>query len=160
MSNKLTTISPIDNSVYVERPYASSEEINAALDRAQQAQKTWKQVSLAERKQLCSAMVDAFVAKKDEIGEEICWQMGRPIASAAGEVAGMEGDTVILSDIFKFKQEGIRDGKIIGRTEPTGLRPMFASKLEDAGFNLGADVFGGSVANILSSNRDRKRRRR
>ncbi len=79
---------------------------------------------------------------------------------AVSEVAGMEGDTVILSDIFKFKQEGIRDGKIIGRTEPTGLRPMFASKLEDAGFNLGADVFGGSVANILSSNRDRKRRRR
>ena len=90
MANKLTTISPIDNSVYVERPYASTEEINSALERAQQAQKAWKKVPLAERKNLCTVMVNAFVAKKAEIGEEICWQMGRPIASAAGEVAGME----------------------------------------------------------------------
>lgn len=90
MSNQLTTISPIDNSVYVERPYASSEEINATLERAQQAQRAWKKVSVAERKIICTAMVDAFVAKKAEIAEEICWQMGRPIASAAGEVAGME----------------------------------------------------------------------
>jgi acyl-CoA reductase-like NAD-dependent aldehyde dehydrogenase len=90
MSNQLTTISPIDNSVYVERPYASSEEINATLERAQQAQRAWKKVSVAERKILCTTMVDEFVAKKAEIAEEICWQMGRPIASAAGEVAGME----------------------------------------------------------------------
>jgi len=90
MTKKLTTISPIDNSVYVERPYASYEEINQTLERAKQAQKDWRQVSLAKRKELCTAMVDAFVAKKDEIAEEICWQMGRPIASAAGEVAGME----------------------------------------------------------------------
>ncbi len=90
MTKKLTTISPIDNSVYVERPYASYEEINQTLERAKQAQKDWRQVSLAKRKELCTAMVDAFVAKKDEIAEEICWQMGRPIGSAAGEVAGME----------------------------------------------------------------------
>lgn len=79
---------------------------------------------------------------------------------AVSEVAGMEGDTIILSDIFKFKQEGIRDGKIIGQTEPTGLRPMFASKLEDAGFKLGADVFGANISEMLASNRNRKRRRR
>jgi len=70
MTNKLTTISPIDNSVYVERSYATPEEINATLDRAQQAQKIWKHVPLAQRKQLCTAMVDAFVAKKSEIAEE------------------------------------------------------------------------------------------
>jgi acyl-CoA reductase-like NAD-dependent aldehyde dehydrogenase len=90
MSNQLTTISPIDNSVYVERPYASYEEINATLERAQQAQRAWKKVSVAERKILCTTMVDEFVAKKAKIAEEICWQIGRPIASAAGEVAGME----------------------------------------------------------------------
>ena len=90
MSSQLTTISPIDNSVYVERAYATSDEINAGLDRAVAAQVAWKKVPLAERKKLCSAAVDAFVAKKDEIAEEICWMMGRPIASAAGEVSGME----------------------------------------------------------------------
>ena len=90
MTSHLTTISPIDNSVYVERPYAPSEDINSALESAQAAQKSWKKVPLAERKKLCTQAVDAFVSKKDEIAEEICWQMGRPIASAAGEVAGME----------------------------------------------------------------------
>ena len=90
MSSQLTTISPIDNSVYVERAYATSDEINATLNSAVAAQKAWKNVPLADRKKLCSQAVDAFVAKKDEIGKELCWMMGRPIASAAGEVAGME----------------------------------------------------------------------
>lgn len=90
MSSQLTTISPIDNSAYVERAYATSDEISTALDSAVAAQKEWKEVSLAERKKLCSRAIDAFVAKKEEIAEEICWMMGRPIASAAGEVAGME----------------------------------------------------------------------
>jgi acyl-CoA reductase-like NAD-dependent aldehyde dehydrogenase len=74
MTNHLTTI----------------RDINNALESAQTAQKAWKKIPLAERKNLCTRAVDAFVAKKGEIAEEICWQMGRPIASAAGEVAGME----------------------------------------------------------------------
>jgi len=108
MNNKLTTISPIDNSVYVERPYATSDEINTALECAQQAQKSWKHVPLAERKQLCAAMVDAFVSKKAEIGEEICWQMGRPIASAAGEVAGMEERARKMIELADAGMESIK----------------------------------------------------
>ena len=64
--------------------------LTIALEHACSAQEDWKQRPLAERKKLCSAAVDAFVANKADIAEEICWQMGRPIASAAGEVAGME----------------------------------------------------------------------
>ena len=80
---------------------------------------------------------------------------------AVSEVAGMEGDTIVLSDIFKFKQTGIGEGnKILGKTEPTGLRPLFAPRLEAAGFKLGADVFGANIAEMLSSNRNAKRRRR
>lgn len=90
MSNTLKTISPIDGSVYVERPYATAIEINAALQSAQAAQGEWKKMPLSERKTVCSAMVDAFVSKKRKISEEICWQMGRPIAFAAGEVDGLE----------------------------------------------------------------------
>lgn len=90
MSSQLTTISPIDNSIYVERTYATPDDINAALDSAVMAQQAWKNVPLVERKRLCGLAVDAFVEKKGEIAQEICWQMGRPIASAAGEVAGME----------------------------------------------------------------------
>lgn len=90
MTQGINTISPIDNSVYVQREYASQDAINQALEKACSVQKTWKATPLAERKALCSKAVDAFVSKKDEIAEEICWQMGRPIRSAAGEVAGME----------------------------------------------------------------------
>lgn len=90
MTPGIQTISPIDNSVYVQREYASRDNINQALETAQIVQKKWKATPLAERKELCSRAVDAFVAKKEAIAEEICWQMGRPIRSAAGEVAGME----------------------------------------------------------------------
>ena len=76
MTSHLTTISPIDNSVYVERPYASSEDINSALESAQTAQKSWKKVPLAERKKLCEQAVDAFVSKKDEVAEKSVGKWG------------------------------------------------------------------------------------
>lgn len=90
MTNRLQAISPIDNSIYVERDYANQNDINAALASAKAAQKSWANTPLTKRKQYCSDATDAFVAKKAEIAQEICWQMGRPIASAEGEVAGME----------------------------------------------------------------------
>jgi len=90
MNNSFATISPIDGSVYVERRYATADDIETRLKSAQNSQKKWSKFSLAERKALCSKAIDAFVAKKDMIAEEICRQMGRPIRYAAGEVAGME----------------------------------------------------------------------
>ncbi len=90
MSTALKTISPIDGSVYVERPFASSVDIQSTLEKATTAHKAWKKIPLAERKAICTKAIDAFVAKKDEIAEEITWQMGRPIRSAAGEVNGTE----------------------------------------------------------------------
>lgn len=90
MSDTFTTISPIDGSVFVERQYATSELIRQTLDRGVSAQKAWKKVSLEDRKELCTKAVDSFVANTDETALEICWQMGRPIGSAAGEVRGLE----------------------------------------------------------------------
>jgi pilus assembly protein CpaF len=58
------------------------------------------------------------------------------------EVAGMEGDMVVLQDLFKFTEEGVdKDGKVIGQMRPTGLRPLFTPKLEAAGFNLPPEIF-------------------
>jgi len=93
------TISPIDSSVYVKRAYADKATIDSTLDRARAAQKQWKTCPLGERKALCSKAVDAFVAKKDEIAGEITWQMGRPIRSAAGEVAGLEERARTMIDL-------------------------------------------------------------
>ena len=67
---------------------------------------------------------------------------GKRRVTAITEVAGMEGDVVVLSDIFKFNQTGItQDGQVLGELQPTGIRPNFTPRLIAAGFNLSADVF-------------------
>ncbi len=72
------------------------------------------------------------------------------------EVAGMEGQTIVMTDIFKFEKTGITpEGRVIGELKPTGIRPFFTPRLEQNGFNLGPEVFGASVSQILSSNRRR-----
>jgi len=81
------TYSPIDGSLYVEREQANNTQIQEAILLASDAQQAWKNVSLAERQALCTKAVEAFTANKDQIAEELCWQMGRPIRYAAGEVA-------------------------------------------------------------------------
>ena len=73
------------------------------------------------------------------------------------EISGMEGNTIVMTDIFKFNQTGIsEDGKVIGALEPTGLRPLFISRLQDAGFNLSAEIFMPAKS---SFSEDRRRRR-
>jgi pilus assembly protein CpaF len=70
------------------------------------------------------------------------------------ELAGMEGDTVVLTDIFKFEQTSISpEGKVEGELKPTGIRPLFSIHLESAGFKLGPEVFGVNIAEMLSSSR-------
>jgi len=57
------------------------------------------------------------------------------------EIQGIEGETVILQEIFKFEEQGEENGKIIGRHKPTGVRPNFMPRLIAHGFNLPASVF-------------------
>jgi pilus assembly protein CpaF len=62
--------------------------------------------------------------------------------TAITEVMGMEGDTVVMTDIFKFEQTGVgENGKILGELKATGIRPIFGPKLEAAGYKLGAEIF-------------------
>lgn len=63
------------------------------------------------------------------------------------EISGMEGETVTMSEIFKYHQTGVdRDGKVIGELRATGIRPFFSDKLKAAGFPLGPEVFGAATA--------------
>ncbi len=65
------------------------------------------------------------------------------------EVAGMEGETVVLQDIFKFVEEGAdKDGKVIGGMRPTGLRPIFTPKLDAAGFHLPPEIFMSGASTL------------
>jgi pilus assembly protein CpaF len=58
------------------------------------------------------------------------------------EVQGMEGETIVLQDIFAFDQTGFEGGRVIGAIKPTGVRPKFMPKIEDAGISLPPSVFG------------------
>ena len=61
---------------------------------------------------------------------------------AITEVQGMEGDVIVMQDIFVFEQTGIADGKIQGRLKPTGIRPKFSEKFEVMGIHLPPGLFG------------------
>jgi len=82
------TISPVDGSVYAERPYATRAEIDAAFDRAVAAQRLWATRSIEERAVFCTKFSDALLARSDEIALELSWSMGRPVIQAPGEVRG------------------------------------------------------------------------
>ncbi|MEM9953813.1 MAG: CpaF family protein [Chloroflexota bacterium] len=61
---------------------------------------------------------------------------------AITEVQGMEGEMITMSNIFEFEQTGYENEKIVGRIRPTGIRPRFYERIEDAGINLPPSVFG------------------
>jgi len=61
---------------------------------------------------------------------------------ALTEIQGMEGETIVRMDIFKFEQTGFEDGRVIGAIRPTGLRPKFMDKIEAADVYLPAAIFG------------------
>jgi acyl-CoA reductase-like NAD-dependent aldehyde dehydrogenase len=96
------------------------------MERAKSAQAKWHRVPIAERAGIATRFIDAFVARKEKIGEEITWQMGRPISQSPGEVRGFEERArymvsiaaASLSDIDAGPKEGFR--RFI-RREPLGV---------------------------------------
>jgi len=84
------SVSPIDGSLYLERPCASESEIAAATRAARTAQPEWVATPLEERARLCTAFVEAMLAHADDIDVELARQMGRPVRFAGGELGGFE----------------------------------------------------------------------
>jgi pilus assembly protein CpaF len=79
---------------------------------------------------------------------------GQRKVTAVTEVAGMEGDIIVLTDIFKFAPTGVsEDGKVQGEVHATGIRPNFTPRLEAAGFKLSADVFAPKASSNQNSRR-------
>jgi pilus assembly protein CpaF len=62
--------------------------------------------------------------------------------TAITEVQGMEGDVIVMQDVFTWEQTGLRDGKIEGQLKPTGIRPKFVEKFEAKGVRLPTGIFG------------------
>ena len=86
MSNFFETISPIDGSVYVKRKLATEKQIEQTLKLADTAQTAWRKTSLKKRASICKKAVKYFVKHADKIGEELTWQMGRPIRYTPYEI--------------------------------------------------------------------------
>ncbi len=88
MSASIRTISPVDGRVYVERSLADGAQIAATLDRARAAQRAWRATPLAERQAIVTRFVAAMEARKAALGEELSWQMGRPVRYTPNEIGG------------------------------------------------------------------------
>ncbi len=72
------------------------------------------------------------------------------------EITGMEGDMVVMQDIFKFEEQGAKDGKVIGEYVSGGMRPDCEARLKNHGFNLPATMFMSSSGRNGASSRSRR----
>ena len=122
----LQCISPIDGSVYVERELATSEQIAAAVQRADAARQGWKATSLSHRVAIARKAIAAFTALEGQLAEELCWMMGRPIRYAAGEIRGFAERGHYMADIAETALADIQVGEKPGfsrfiRREPLGV---------------------------------------
>ena len=89
----------------------------------------------AIRQQIASAI--DLVVHQDRMRD------GTRKVTQCSEVLGMEGETIVMQDIFRFDQDGIDDnGKILGELRATGLRPRINDRIEQAGIHLPPTIFG------------------
>ncbi len=68
------------------------------------------------------------------------------------EIQGMEGDSVVIQDLFVYWQEGQNTGSYShvggGKLVSTGFRPKFMERFEEAGFKLSGKIFGVGQKNF------------
>ncbi len=81
-------ISPIDGSVYAERPFVADAALESVVSRARAAQADWARVPVKQRVSQALAFLDALLAMNDEMVPELAWQMGRPVRYG-GEKGGV-----------------------------------------------------------------------
>jgi pilus assembly protein CpaF len=62
--------------------------------------------------------------------------------TSISEITGMEGETITMQDVFIYERKGVdKDGRVIGRFRPTGVRPRFAERLKLYGLQLPRSFF-------------------
>lgn len=125
-TDRFTVISPIDLSVYAERPYATARQIDAALERARKAQRSWARTPLEERLEVVARFDAAMRARADELAQAVTWQMGRPLwqADETGRLS------LITTQIAGFAAEVLADAPLESdaqirrfvRPQPGGLQ--------------------------------------
>jgi acyl-CoA reductase-like NAD-dependent aldehyde dehydrogenase len=153
--SRIRTISPVDGSVYVERPLASDSEIEATLARAMKSQQDWKLVPISERASICRRAVASLVERATQLGTELTWQMGRPIRYSPMEIRnGFQERALYMIDVAETE---LADREIepkdnfrrFIRNEPVGvvlaLMPWNYPYLCSGNFVIPAIMAGNSV---------------
>jgi pilus assembly protein CpaF len=87
------------------------------------------------RKQIVSAV--------DLIVQQARLRDGQRKVTAITELTGLEGDTPVMQDIFRFAETGEKEGKVLGQFVPGGMRPNCEQRLKNHGFNLPPSMFMG-----------------
>src|SRR5690348_10707375 len=125
--SRIRTVSPVDGSVYVERPLASEPEIEATLARAKRIQHEWKQVSIPERAFICRRAVAWLVERATQLGTELTWQMGRPIRYSPMEIRNAFQERALYmidvaeAELSDHKVEPKDNFRRFIRNEPVGV---------------------------------------
>lgn len=124
MMDTIRLVSPVDGSVYAERPALSLEAAREALAKARAAQAAWAATPLEARVAAVRAGIAALGEKRAVLAEELAWQMGRPIRYG-GEMGGVEERAshmaAIAADALapETVEDGPRARRMIAR-EPVG----------------------------------------
>ena len=105
MTKMLQCISPVDGSVYAERPVLSPEAARAAVAATRAARKAWAARPLDERVALVQKAVARLGEINDDVTTELAWQMGRPVRYG-GEFRGVNERTQYMAEIAR---EGLAD---------------------------------------------------
>ena len=119
------TISPVDNSIYVEREPATAEQIDHTLDVAVRAQREWKAIPIKERAALCLAMVEAFVGRSERELSATGERVHRRRAETREDLTAQEGQ------IARLAREGLSNTEtgerlfVSPRTVEYHLRKVF-----------------------------------
>ena len=99
-------------------------------------------ISMAGLELPIRALRSQFASAVDLIIQASRLQGGPRKVTSISEVIGMEGDTIIMQEIFAFRPIGVdANGRAHGEFIATGIRPSFMDRLEQAGCHLPADLF-------------------
>ncbi|MAV81897.1 MAG: aldehyde dehydrogenase [Pelagibacteraceae bacterium] len=93
------TITPINNTLYLERPYLEIKQIDNILENSQKAFKVWRETKIHERIQVVNKFIDNMISLTDEVKKEICWQIGRPISQCGSELRGFEERSRYMAEV-------------------------------------------------------------
>jgi len=100
------TITPIDNTIYIEREY-NSDKIETTINNSTKAQISWYNLSIKERVVLLKKFVEDFLSRENIISEELSKQIGRPISQAASELKGFKERADYMLSIAEEKLSDI-----------------------------------------------------